>query len=407
MKKKITISSNCELRKLKNGKYSIRYKIPPHDDVKEWTWTNWYRTNKTSKGAAKRDGQKFRKEKEEELNNYTTKENITLGEYAEQWSEDRKKFNIVKESTWDRDQLEIKIIKNSCIGNIKLDEIDEDDLENFKRENVDKGYSTDKQNKLIKKVKQIIRHAAKKRKIKHDPSIAVENIKHEIKKKRRALPREKQIQLLNDLEAEEPDGKNVVIRIAFATGMRKGEVLGLQWRDIDFKERIIHLRRQLTAKGEYESPKYDSIGDIPIDQELTEYLQRWQKITKAKWYKKTKLPLKSPVCRNKNGNQLQGGNFDKYRREWFVKHGLGTYTNEYETRDEKDVKRYHKRGYVGYNLHEIRHTMATELVSSADIKTAQTILRHTQISTTEKYIHEIPENVRTAMDDLNEKRKHF
>ena len=216
MKKKITISSNCELRKLKNGKYSIRYKIPPHDDVKEWTWTNWYRTNKTSKGAAKRDGEKFRKEKEEELNNYTTKENITLGEYAEQWSEDRKKFNIVKESTWDRDQL-----KNSCIGNIKLDEIDEDDLENFKRENVDKGYSTDKQNKLIKKVKQIIRHAAKKRKIKHDPSIAVENIKHEIKKKRRALPREKQIQLLNDLEAEEPDGKNVVIRIAFATGMRK------------------------------------------------------------------------------------------------------------------------------------------------------------------------------------------
>lgn len=212
---------------------------------------------------------------------------------------------------------------------------------------------------------------------------------------------------MSDLEAEEPNGKIVVIRIAFATGMRKGEILGLQWRDIDFKERIIHLRRQLTAKGEYESPKYDSIGDIPIDQELAEYLQRWQKITKAKWYKKTKLPLKSPVCRNDNGEQLQQANFDKFRRQWFVDHGLGRYTNEYTTYDKKGYIRYHKTGYEGYTLHELRHTMATELVSSADIKTAQTILRHTQISTTEKYVHEIPENVRTAMDELNEKRKHF
>lgn len=405
MKPPITISTTSELRKLKNGKYSIRFKIPPHDNIKKWTWTKWYKTNATSKGQARRKGETFRLQAQEELNDHTLKENITVGEYAEQWCEDRKLFNIVKPSTYARDQIEINIIKESYIGNIKLDYLSEEDIEEFKRENIKKGYSGDKQTKLLKKVKQIVRDAAKKRKIKRDVGYSIENIKYKSENERRSLPRKKQIQLLNDLEAEEPNGKIVVIRIAFSTGMRRGEILGLEWRDIDFKTNVIHLRRQLTAKGEKEDPKYHSIGDIPMDQDLKKYLEKWQKITKTKWYKGKKLPLKSPVCRNDNGEQLQAANFDKFRRQYFVDHGLGEFTKEYTTYDKKGYIRYHKTGYKGYNLHELRHTLASELVSSVDIKTAQTILRHTQIRTTEKYVHEIPENIKQAMEKVNKDRR--
>jgi integrase len=34
-------------------------------------------------------------------------------------------------------------------------------------------------------------------------------------------------------------------QIAISTGMRQGEILGLQWKDIDWERRTIHIRRQL------------------------------------------------------------------------------------------------------------------------------------------------------------------
>lgn len=38
----------------------------------------------------------------------------------------------------------------------------------------------------------------------------------------------------------------VFIYLAFTTGMRPGELMGLQWRDIDFDKKIIHLKRSIT-----------------------------------------------------------------------------------------------------------------------------------------------------------------
>jgi integrase len=39
------------------------------------------------------------------------------------------------------------------------------------------------------------------------------------------------------------------------TGARIGEVLGLQWSDVDFKRQMIRVRRQLTQQGELAEPK--------------------------------------------------------------------------------------------------------------------------------------------------------
>lgn len=38
---------------------------------------------------------------------------------------------------------------------------------------------------------------------------------------------------------------NVAIMLALALGLRRGEVLGLRWDDIDFKSRVLHIRRTL------------------------------------------------------------------------------------------------------------------------------------------------------------------
>lgn len=39
--------------------------------------------------------------------------------------------------------------------------------------------------------------------------------------------------------------------IALHTGMRRGEILGLMWEDIDFKQRIVHVRHNaILGKGD-------------------------------------------------------------------------------------------------------------------------------------------------------------
>lgn len=42
---------------------------------------------------------------------------------------------------------------------------------------------------------------------------------------------------------------NTIILVLLYTGMRSWECLGLQWEDIDFKQRKIHIRHTLTDVG--------------------------------------------------------------------------------------------------------------------------------------------------------------
>lgn len=48
------------------------------------------------------------------------------------------------------------------------------------------------------------------------------------------------------LESAEKQDKHIPYFIGIFTGMRRGEVLGLQWSDIDFQEGKIHIQRSLT-----------------------------------------------------------------------------------------------------------------------------------------------------------------
>ena len=41
-----------------------------------------------------------------------------------------------------------------------------------------------------------------------------------------------------------------IVEIAIHSGMRRGELLGLRWKDVDFKGRMIYLERQRMASAE-------------------------------------------------------------------------------------------------------------------------------------------------------------
>lgn len=70
-----------------------------------------------------------------------------------------------------------------------------------------------------------------------------------------------------------------LIAIAFYTGMRTGEVLGLKWKDINFKEKTIKVQRTITA-GIEQLPKTDSSNRIvDILSQCEKYLKEQKKVT--------------------------------------------------------------------------------------------------------------------------------
>jgi len=61
---------------------------------------------------------------------------------------------------------------------------------------------------------------------------------------------EKQAIELIDLIQDEPINYKTAVEVLLFTGMRRGELLGLQWADIDFDNQIINIRKSLQYVAE-------------------------------------------------------------------------------------------------------------------------------------------------------------
>lgn len=394
----IKITGAPEMRKGKK-EWTFRFRIPAHHGI-EAGWSKWQKTGTKKKSEASRIAEAWREQTEEEINDWSARSDLTLGEYAEAWHEDRTEEQ--NKLSYRREGQIIELIQQSELGQIPIANIEPDDIEKQKKANDKAGWSKDKQRRYLQKVKQITKEASGKRKIKHDPGAPVKEIKTK-KKEREAVPAIVIADMLEVLDQVEKDGKTAALRIAIGTAYRRGELLGLQWGDIDLLHKKINLQRQLNRDGELVDPKYDSKGVININDELAAWLEEWRQI----YTQKHGTPRRTaPVCCNESGDYLVPSNFDRWRRLFFVQHKWGTFEKVEKVRDASGDTRYHRTGFRGYTLHGIRHYVATELIGSGtDIRSTQAVMRHKRITTTEGYVHEIPDNVRIAMKNLGRRQE--
>ncbi len=64
----------------------------------------------------------------------------------------------------------------------------------------------------------------------------------------RVLSHDEEVRLMEVLSVKQPDLKPIAV-IALGTGMRRGEIIGLGWKDIDFEKGLIYLRAGKTKSG--------------------------------------------------------------------------------------------------------------------------------------------------------------
>jgi integrase len=173
------------------------------------------------------------------------------------------------------------------------------------------------------------------------------------------------------LKAAEGDKLEALYVLAITTGMRSGELLGLQWKDLDLPAGIVQVRRTV-FNGRIEAPK-TSKGNRSI--KLTETSMRALRTHErtSEWV----------FCTNA-GTTLSVHNL--HNRSW---------------------KPLLVRGDLPYNtrFHDLRHTCATLLLSKGvHPKIVQETLGHSSITITlDTYSHVLPnmqEKAVEAMEDI-------
>lgn len=168
------------------------------------------------------------------------------------------------------------------------------------------------------------------------------------------------------------------VMLALHTGMRRGEICGLRWIDVDFLKEEIHIRHTVKQNGGlvYEkdhTKTKSSTRVIPIIPELSAYLQEL-----LERQKQCGFPI-DKVCTTKKGETLQP---DYLTRRW-----------------NKFVKQH---GLRAVRLHDLRHTTASlMLMNGTDVKVLAEILGHKDVAVTlNTYSHVASEQKRNALITL-------
>ena len=154
------------------------------------------------------------------------------------------------------------------------------------------------------------------------------------------------------------------------TGLRTGELIGLRWEDVDFKQRTINIQRSVYYK--YDSAEF-VVGEpkseagyrtIPLTQ--TAYNILLAKRKEAEQRKIFSLMYNDYVFLNKKGNLSKNSSYDEAL---------------YHLADKAGIKRF--------SMHTLRHTFATRAIeANMNPKTLQVILGHSDVSITMGlYVH--------------------
>ena len=180
---------------------------------------------------------------------------------------------------------------------------------------------------------------------------------------------------------EEQFKYKVAIILTIFTGVRLGELMGLEWDDINFREGIVSINRSsqyLADKGVFTKvPKTESsIRDVAIPDfvvSLLEEYKYWYDEQKYQygelWYDSNRLFVQA------DGKPMHPSTISKWFEKFVAQIGLPV-----------------------INFHGLRHTNATLLIAqNIDVSVVAARLGHAQITTTLNfYVHPIISHNKTA-----------
>jgi integrase len=161
------------------------------------------------------------------------------------------------------------------IVNKKISEIKRADIIDFRSRLIKQGKGIRTVNKAVGILKIIFKEALFREDINKDPTVGIGNIKYSPKEVGTfTLDELKSIFPLSELGPWKDKLDYTCFFLAATTGMRRGEILALRWRHIDFENHIIQVEEAWKSKDEVGLPKWNRKRIVPVPDFIIEKL--WQ-----------------------------------------------------------------------------------------------------------------------------------
>jgi len=149
-----------------------------------------------------------------------------------------------------------------------------------------------------------------------------------------------------------------MITVSLKTGVRRGTLFRLEWKDVDFEHQVLTVRAEICKTGK---PR-----KIPLSPTALETLTKWRKQQDGKG-----LLFPSPIT---------GGVMDNCNSAWSA------------LLKAAEIK--------GFRWHDLRHTFASRLVmAGVDLNVVRELLGHSDLKMTLRYAHLAP-NVKSQAVNL-------
>lgn len=292
--------------------------------------------------------------------------------WCDLWLENKK--SSIKESTYSLYSYSINRYIIPRFGHVRLNEINKTNIENFISDISESKLSKRTIRNIIILLKSCLFSAIEKKlvNIRNLESI-IFSVKHVNKIK--ILSDSEQRALVNSIY-NHLNHKTIGILICLNTGIRIGEICGLQWKNIDLKNKIIYIRKTVQrislkkgTKMIINTPKTKtSFREIPISNTLLKILKTLDNSQQDVYFLTNKDKYLEPRA------------YRKFFRKFLEKSNIA------------EIK-----------FHALRHTFATRCIEHGiEYKLLAEILGHSSIDTTlNLYVHPQMRQKRMSMEKIS------
>lgn len=311
---------------------------------------------------------------EVEAGEYIAPEKMTFAAFVEEWREKHARREL-SPKTLENYNIQIKKRLIPTFGHMRLDQIKPlhvvTFLESLQREGEradgkEGALSSGMVEYIHRVLKNIFNRAVEWKIIKTSPMAAIK--KPKVEQGEMSVYDEEEVhRLFQALEEANPMWR-VMISLALTTGLRKGELLGLEWKNIDLNTGTIDVRQSLTyVKGTgfiVKEPKTkNSIRKVAVPPSLIPDLEAFKK--------------QSAIERDRCGELWEGGERFFLFSSW---NGKPLHPSSVKTWWRRFTNRHGLR-YIRF--HDLRHTSATLLINKGvHAKIISERLGHANILTT-------------------------
>jgi integrase len=185
----------------------------------------------------------------------------------------------------------------------------------------------------------------------------------------------------------------ILLLTALHTGMRASELAGLQWKDVDFRQKLLSVRRQFKDGAESKTKTRKSLK-VDISDVLLSELQALKKRRQEEYLKRGKNEIPAWVFLSP-GNIIWEEGEQVGRKE-------GEPVDMVNFRNRVYLKACDKAGLRRRRFHDTRHTFASILLMAGESPAyVKEQLGHSSIKVTvDVYGHFIPGANRQAVNKL-------